>query len=124
MPYARRRRSTPMRLLHRFSIRPVSIWTGQWLAVLVTLAATALRLLLEPILEGSFAFITYFPAILIAALWGGAAAGLSTLILSLTITAYLWLAPQDGFPLTAQSWVIVLVILIFRGPAPGSRRNA
>ncbi len=65
-------------------------------AVLVPLAATALRLWLEPWLEG-VQFITYFPALILVSLVCGFRAGLVAAILSVAASWFFVVFPRQSF---------------------------
>jgi two-component sensor histidine kinase len=90
------------------------------LAVVCTAVAALPRFLLAPWLEGSLPFITFFPALFIASVWGGAWSGALVLVLGSLIAALFWLTPAwslDPTPLSltalAAFWLMgVLFILI------------
>lgn len=59
-------------------------------ALVITLVATLLRLALDPLLGLGVPFISFFPAVMIAAVLGGALAGLLTLLLCAVMAAFFW----------------------------------
>jgi K+-sensing histidine kinase KdpD len=67
-------------------------------AVLVTLAATALRYLLQPLIGSEFPFIAHFAAVFVSAWWFGFKPTLLTVLLSAFLTYLLFLSPtgSDG----------------------------
>ena len=64
---------------------------GMAVAILIVLAATLLRLAFFPSLGMRVAFITFFPALMLAALYGGLRAGLLATCLSAVIADYFWM---------------------------------
>jgi PAS domain S-box-containing protein len=68
-------------------------------AVLVTLIATVLRWLLQPLIGFDLPFITYFPAVFVTAWWFGFTPTLLTVLLSAFLTHLLFLSPNG-----ADSW--------------------
>ena len=85
--------------------RPPPAWAQAAVAVAAVGGATALRLLLGDRLGMGVPFITFFPAVLIATVWGGALAGGATLAASAVIAARLFLAP-DGLD-EPDIWALV-----------------
>ncbi|HTH99365.1 MAG TPA: HWE histidine kinase domain-containing protein [Acidisoma sp.] len=74
-----------------------SIWKGQVLALVCLLVGFALRWALTPLLHYNGPFFTFFPAVLIAAVWGGPLAGFTTLAGGALLAAFFWLAPLFNF---------------------------
>lgn len=70
---------------------PRAILTG----VAAAMGATALRAAATPLLGDALPFITYFPFLLAASLWGGGLGGGLALGLSLPIAGLLFLPPDD-----------------------------
>ena len=69
-------------------------------AILIVLAATLLRLAFFPSLGMRVAFITFFPALMLAALYGGLRAGLLATCLSAVIADYFWMEPAGSLIMT------------------------
>ena len=69
------------------------------LAVGAVLLATALRALVDPLLTGGPPFITYYPAIILAALLGGLGPGVASLVLSSLLAWYFFLPPFGSWEL-------------------------
>ena len=66
-------------------------WASSLLWALgITVVAVALRLALDPLLGAGVPFIAFFPAVLIAAVLGGALAGFLTLLLCGAAAGYFW----------------------------------
>jgi signal transduction histidine kinase len=72
------------------------------LGVGLVLVATAVRLMLAPVWGPHYTFLTFFPALLLAAIFGGLEGGLLATALSGVLAKILWLTPA-GFFSTAQS---------------------
>ena len=88
-------------------------------AVLVAgcvLAGAALRFAIEPLLNGSAPFVTFFPAVVVAGLWGGTVAGAATLLLGAAIAAWAWLEPMRAATLTGPG-AAALVTFLERKPS-------
>jgi two-component sensor histidine kinase len=66
-------------------------WQGQLLALLCVGVATDIRWLAEPLLASDFPFVTFFPATLIATIWGGRKAGVTSTVLGALIAAWLFM---------------------------------
>lgn len=79
-----------------------SVWKGQVLAVVCLVVAFGLRWGLTPLLEYNGPFFTFFPAVMIAAVWGGPLSGFTTLAGGALLAAYFWLAPLFDFAVTEQ----------------------
>jgi two-component sensor histidine kinase len=73
-----------------FPLEPPAWWKGQLLAVLSVGVATDVRWLLQPLLTADFPFITYFPAALVATIWGGVWAGVTAVALSSVVAIWLF----------------------------------
>lgn len=115
MPYSGRR-SRLSELVRRYPIRPVPVWRALLVGFGFALLALALRDLLQPLIAGSFRLLTYFPAILFAALTGGWVAGCTTLALGLVMIGGGWIQPGDAaldFP--GQGWATLAVVAAFGG---------
>ncbi len=67
------------------------------IAVALVLAATVLRLVFLQIVGTQVAFITFYPAVILAALYGGLRAGALATILSAVLADYFWMEPLRSF---------------------------
>jgi two-component sensor histidine kinase len=105
--------SLMQRLRTSIPVRRVPFWRGQLVAVACIAAAWAVRRLIDPqVWEAPF--ISFFPAVLVASVWGGTRAGLSALVLSLVLASLSWLAP-NGVSLVVLSWETVLAFALSGG---------
>lgn len=84
-------------------------------ALLVVAVATIGRYLIDPQLLQGLPFITYYPAVLIAALLGGLGPGIMALLLSSLGAVYLFLPPFGSFELEPRGVISVLFFLAFSG---------
>jgi PAS domain S-box-containing protein len=79
------------------------------MAIAIVSAATAAKFSFSPTLGADPVFLTYYPAVILAALYGGLRAGLLTTVLSALIVNYIWMKPL--WQLTTGStadWVRIL----------------
>lgn len=87
-------------------------------AILAVAAATLLRFALVPLLgngDDLVPFITYFPAVLFAAWYGGFRAGALGILLSAVMAAYFFLAPVRSFRVRNPGELISLLIFVIVG---------
>jgi two-component sensor histidine kinase len=82
-------------LLRYLPQKKPSFWRGQVIGSVCTLAAAAVRILIDPYVQG-VPFITFFPMLVVATLLGGTGAGLNTLVLGTVITSYEWFPPYNA----------------------------
>lgn len=99
------------RLVRSIPQRPLPLLRQAALGVGCVVAAAGLHLLLDPALE-RVPFITFFPAILVASVWGGLRAGAFTMLLGAPVAAFFWLEPYRTFELTATGIATMLVFLL------------
>lgn len=92
-----------------------SIWKGQVLALLCLIVAFALHWALTPLLQSNGPFFTLFPAVLIAAIWGGPAAGFTTLVGGAALAAFFWLPPFMSFVVSEGIVPHILGFLLMGG---------
>ncbi len=92
-----------------FPLEPPVWWKGQLLAVLSVGVATDIRWLLQPVLTAEFPFITYFPAALVATIWGGVWAGVTAVALGTAVA--IWLFVPTHFHLSVSLPVAVSAVL-------------
>src|ERR1700688_3918419 len=92
-----------MRVIVRRGLRPGSP-TAFSAAILCVTAATVLRMLIALIEPNTAAFATFYPAVLVAALLGGAAAGIFAMLLSTTVAWWVFIPPHFAWsPFTDQN---------------------
>ncbi len=88
-------------------------WAERYVvAILLVLAAIVLRLAFLQGLGMGYAFITFYPAVILAALYGGLRAGMLANLLSAAAADYFWMEPT-GFLSIARSidWVAMAVFV-------------
>ncbi|HWJ19122.1 MAG TPA: PAS domain-containing protein, partial [Geobacterales bacterium] len=88
-------------------------WAERYVvAILLVLAAILLRLGFLQSLGMSAAFITFYPAVILAALDGGFRAGMLASLLSAAAADYLWLEPAGTFSIAEpRDWVALGVFV-------------
>ncbi len=114
-----RPRSAPRTPVACLPQRLPTLWRGQGIAVVATLAAALIRAFLDPLVDGTLPFITFFPAILVASVWGGRLAGLTAMGLASLIAGYFWLPRVWSLNLTLVSWVALVAFWLFGGMVIG-----
>lgn len=105
----------------RIPLEPMAIVPAAIAGAVCVSLAVLVRLIAEPLVEDHVPFITFFPAILVAAVWGGAMAGIAALLLSIATTWY-WLldttlrhlAPGLILVFALAGLMIVIVALLIR----------
>jgi two-component sensor histidine kinase len=95
--------------------RRVSPWRSLTVAVICAGASALLRFALDPLLGGTLPFITFFPALLIASVWGGAWSGAGVLALGSLVAAFFWLKPAWNLDLTITSVAALTLFWILGG---------
>ncbi len=101
-------------LLARGLPKQIVTWRSATLcALIVTAVATLLRLALDPLLGSGVPFISFFPAVMIAAVLGGAFAGLLTLLLSSVLAGYFWFPPFRALQFDGAATASLLAFLVF-----------
>lgn len=61
-----------------WALHPLRGPSAAALGLLLAIAETAARIALNPMLDGQFIFLLYFPALLVSSAWGGLTAGIVT----------------------------------------------
>jgi len=91
-------------------LRPGTV--GAYLLAFVSVGvATALRLAIDPYIEG-VQFITFFPAVMIATLISGLGAGLFSVVLSVAAAVFFLLPPRLSFYVEEPGDVLALLLFI------------
>lgn len=96
--------------------RPRSTVARYGVAALIILAATLLRLVFEPLLEGA-GFALFFAAVVVAAWYGGLGPSLLALGLSLMVSGLWFGPPPDAPPEPAMRVLAGLAVFFFVGVA-------
>jgi two-component sensor histidine kinase len=94
-----------LRAVVRRGLRPGSLAAFAF-AILCVAAATLLRLAVDLIAPNAAAYATYYPAILIAALVGGAAAGVFALVLSGLVAWWAFLPPRFEWSVLTSEQIV------------------
>jgi two-component sensor histidine kinase len=107
--------TTRLRKIMRRGLRPGSA-AAFAAAILCVAAATLLRLLIDMVEPNTAAFATYYPAVLIAALIGGVAAGIFAIVLSATVAWWAFMPPHFAWsPLTGQNIARIALFIAAAG---------
>src|SRR5262245_42453365 len=86
---------------------------GIVVAVAVVAVAAALRAALTPLIgSDSVPFITFYPAIALAALYGGVAQGLIATVLAAVIANYAWVPPVGSFVPESPREYLILTLFV------------
>src|SRR5579862_844334 len=84
-------------------------------AVLAPSVLLLLRWPLWPVLENSFPHMTFFPAVMIAAYFGGFWPGLLTTVVSAAAANYFLTEQLPGFHFTSVNEVTALILFVLTG---------
>ncbi len=79
------------------------LWRLLVVVVSIVGIATGIRRLLDPVLEESVPFITFFPALVVAAWYGGARAAVFTTLLSVAAAWLLFIPPEYSLAVTRRA---------------------
>ena len=91
------------------TIRPKTrFWRGQLLALICVAVPTLVKIGLAPLLPDRGQVVFYFPAVIVAAVWGGARAGAAALALSSLIAWYAFVPPYFSLHAPPRSFAILL----------------
>lgn len=93
--------------------RPV--WLRYTSGVLVVLVAAVIRLQFLQVLEFRVTFVTFYPAVAFAALYGGFGPGLAATIVSAAIADYFWIMPVGQFAIPEFADKISFGVFLFSG---------
>jgi signal transduction histidine kinase/PAS domain-containing protein len=89
-------------------------WLGYGVAVILVAAAVVVRMGLLGSLGARAPYVTFYPAVIIAALYGGLGAGLTAAILSAAASPIFWMDPNNR-PFVVQNpedWLALIAYLI------------
>src|SRR5208337_4589987 len=90
--------------------RPV--WLRCVVGVLIAVLAAAIRLQFFEILELRSPFLTFYPAVAVAALYGGLEAGLLATVVSAALAIYFWMEPVGRFAITNSADLLSFVVFL------------
>jgi two-component sensor histidine kinase len=100
-------------ILNRIAQQPRSFLAQLAIALACVLVATGLRFALTPAVGGvAIPYITFFPAIMVAAVAGGLRSGVICLAGSFGIAALLFVEPIGGLPVRAPEWAGLIAFLV------------
>ena len=103
-------------------------WRRYIVAVALTVVAAAMRIWPLQIMQSRVAWLTFYPAVMLAAIYGGFSAGLFVAILACGITLYLWpLLVTSPFIKDSADWLglffFILVCVMISWGAEMMRRS-
>ncbi len=93
--------------------RPV--WLRCTAGILAASLAAAIRWQFPGVLEIHSAFLTFYPAVLVAALYGGFSAGLPATFVSAALADYFWIEPAGQFSITNFNHLISVAVFLAGG---------
>ena len=93
--------------------RPV--WLRCAVGVLLAVIAAAIRLQFLEILGLRAAFLTFYPAVAVAALYGGFSAGLLATAVSAVLADYFWMEPVGSLAVTNSADLMSMVVFLASG---------
>ena len=88
------------------------LWLRLAVGIAIVFAAAALRLEFLQSLGTRNVFLTFFPAVMLASLYGGLWAGLLATTLSAGLAEYLWLAPPGSSTKTPADWTSLAAFVL------------
>jgi len=91
------------------------IWLRCTVGVLAAVLAAAFRWQFLGLLELRAAFVTFYPAVAAAALYGGFAGGLLATVVSAALANYFWMEPVGQFGFTNIADVLAAIIFLAGG---------
>ncbi len=91
------------------------LWLRCTVGVLVAIVAAAIRLQFLEILELRATFLTFYPAVAVAALYGGLGPGLLATVVSAALADYFWMEPVGQFGITNTADVMSMVVFLASG---------
>src|SRR5271157_6025655 len=93
--------------------RPV--WLRCSVGVLLAIIAAAIRLQFLEMLELRVTFVTFYPAVAVAALYGGFSAGLLATFVSAVLADYFWMEPFGRLAITNSADLMSMVVFLASG---------
>src|SRR5208283_4518647 len=102
--------------------RPV--WLRCTVGVLAAVLAAAIRLQFLEILELRVTFLTFYPAVAVAALYGGLGPGLLATVVSAALANYFWMEPVGQFGITNSADLISMIVFLASGTLISSLAEA
>ena len=93
--------------------RPV--WLRCAVGVLAAVIAAAIRLQFLGTLELRATFLTFYPAVAVAALYGGFVAGLLATVVSAVLANYFWMEPVGQFAIANSADLLSIIVFLASG---------
>ncbi len=91
------------------------LWLRCTIGVILAIIAAAIRLEFLEVLELRASFLTFYPAVAVAALYGGLEAGLLATAVSAALADYFWMEPVGQFGITNSADLIGIVVFLASG---------
>ena len=91
------------------------LWLRCTVGVLAAVLAAAIRWQFLGVLELRATFLTFYPAVAVAALYGGMGAGLVATIVSAALADYFWMEPVGQFGIANSADLISMVVFLASG---------
>ena len=88
------------------------LWLRCTVGVLVAIITAAFRWQFLGVLELRSPFLTFFPAVAIAALYGGFSAGFLATVVAAALAVYFWIEPVGSFAISDFADLITMVVFI------------
>lgn len=98
--------------MSRWALRRRSRQVRWTVAAAAMAVALAVRLALDPVLPSGFPYVTFFPAVLIAAFVGGLRVGLAAAVAGALLSWYLFIPPVRSLALTGTA-ALALFLYVF-----------
>jgi PAS domain S-box-containing protein len=92
-------------------------WFSFGLAVATVAAAAGVNFLVQPLEAGRAPFLPFFPALILTAFYGGFAAGLAAVALSMLAVDFFWIEPAWQFRVSNIGDVVALFVFASAGSA-------
>src|SRR5271157_1099099 len=93
--------------------RPV--WLRCTVGVLAAVLAAAIRLQFLEALEFRATFLTFYPAVAVAALYGGFVAGLLATVVSAALASHFWMEPVGQFAIMNSTDLLSITVFLASG---------
>ncbi|MGO9019545.1 MAG: PAS domain S-box protein, partial [Syntrophobacteraceae bacterium] len=91
------------------------LWLRCTAGVLLAVIAAAIRLHFLGMLESRVTFVTFFPAVAFAGLYGGFVPGLLATVVSAALADYFWIEPVGQFTITNFADLMSMVVFLASG---------
>jgi PAS domain S-box-containing protein len=91
------------------------VWLRCAVGIIVVIIAAAFRLQFLEALGSRVPFLTFFPVVAVAALYGGLYAGLPATVLSVALADYFWMEPAGRFGIKTYSDLMSILVFLASG---------